>query len=80
LQGGLINGQDPTKYDPKNAIRLLFIQFGIILTFTQVLAVLFKKIRQPKVIAEVIGGIILGPSVMGHIPVSVFSITVLCQR
>jgi Kef-type K+ transport system membrane component KefB len=27
-----------------------------------------SKIRQPRVIAEVIGGIILGPSVMGHIP------------
>lgn len=27
-----------------------------------------SKIRQPRVIAEVIAGIILGPSVMGHIP------------
>ncbi len=27
-----------------------------------------KKIRQPRVIAEVIGGIILGPSVMGNVP------------
>ena len=27
-----------------------------------------SKIRQPRVIAEVVGGIILGPSAMGHIP------------
>lgn len=27
-----------------------------------------SKIRQPRVIAEVVGGIILGPSVMGRIP------------
>lgn len=27
-----------------------------------------QKIRQPRVIAEVVGGIILGPSVMGRIP------------
>lgn len=27
-----------------------------------------SKIRQPRVIAEVIGGVILGPSVMGRIP------------
>ncbi|KAJ9097742.1 hypothetical protein QFC21_004780 [Naganishia friedmannii] len=29
---------------------------------------LFKYIRQPRVIAEVVGGIILGPTVMGRIP------------
>jgi len=27
-----------------------------------------SKIRQPKVIAEVVGGILLGPSVMGRVP------------
>ncbi|KAH7099005.1 Sodium/hydrogen exchanger family-domain-containing protein [Auriculariales sp. MPI-PUGE-AT-0066] len=68
LQGGLLNGQDPTKYDTKNPVRLLFIEIGIILVFTQLLAVVLRKVRQPKVIAEVIGGILLGPSVMGHIP------------
>ena len=35
---------------------------------TQLLALLFRYIRQPRVIAEVIGGVLLGPSVMGNIP------------
>lgn len=35
---------------------------------TQLLALFLSRIRQPRVIAEVIGGVILGPSVMGHIP------------
>lgn len=35
---------------------------------TQLLALFLSRIRQPRVIAEVIGGIVLGPSVMGHIP------------
>ncbi|KAG6810749.1 hypothetical protein H0H92_010493 [Tricholoma furcatifolium] len=35
---------------------------------TQFLALILGRIRQPRVIAEVIGGILLGPSVMGHIP------------
>lgn len=35
---------------------------------TQFLALLLSRIRQPRVIAEVIGGVLLGPSVMGHIP------------
>ena len=34
----------------------------------QLLALFLSRIRQPRVIAEVIGGVILGPSVMGHIP------------
>lgn len=41
---------------------------GIIVTFTQLLAIPFARIRQPRVIAEVIGGVLLGPSVMGRIP------------
>lgn len=40
----------------------------IIICVTQLLGLLFARIRQPRVIAEVIGGVILGPSVLGHIP------------
>jgi len=40
----------------------------IIVGFTQVLSLLLGRIRQPRVIAEVIGGVILGPTVMGRIP------------
>ena len=35
---------------------------------TQFLAFFLGKIKQPRVIAEVIGGVLLGPSVMGRIP------------
>lgn len=40
----------------------------IIIGFTQMLSLLFGRMRQPRVIAEVIGGVILGPTVMGRIP------------
>jgi Kef-type K+ transport system membrane component KefB len=40
----------------------------IIIGFTQILSLLFGRIRQPRVIAEVIGGVLLGPTVMGRIP------------
>ncbi|KAG6878826.1 hypothetical protein C0992_007404 [Termitomyces sp. T32_za158] len=40
----------------------------VILAMTQALALLFGRIRQPRVISEVIAGIFLGPSVMGRIP------------
>jgi len=37
----------------------------IIIGFTQILSLGLAKIRQPRVIAEVVGGILLGPTVMG---------------
>lgn len=41
---------------------------GVIIITTQILALGLGKIRQPKVIAEVLGGIVLGPTLMGRIP------------
>lgn len=43
-------------------------QAGIIIIFCRLLHFPLSKLRQPRVIAEVIGGILLGPSVMGRIP------------
>jgi Kef-type K+ transport system membrane component KefB len=45
-------------------IRLLVI----IMATTQALSLILSRIRQPRVIAEVIAGVILGPSIMGRIP------------
>lgn len=67
-QGGILEGSNPTKYDPKNPIILFIIQAGIIIIFCRLLHWPLSKIRQPRVIAEVIGGVLLGPSVMGRIP------------
>ena len=43
-------------------------QAGIIIIFTRLLHLPLQKLRQPRVIAEVIGGILLGPSVFGRVP------------
>lgn len=67
-QGGILQGSNPSTYDPKNPIYVFIIQAGIILIFTRLLHLPLSKIRQPRVIAEVIGGILLGPSVLGRAP------------
>jgi len=67
-QGGILEGLNPTNYDPKNPIILFIIQAAIILIFCRILHFPLAKLRQPRVIAEVIAGILLGPSVMGRIP------------
>ncbi|KAF7551197.1 hypothetical protein G7046_g7781 [Stylonectria norvegica] len=67
-QGGIIEGLNPVKYNPKDPITLFIIQACIIIIFCRLLHYPLSKFGQPRVIAEVIGGIILGPSVMMRIP------------
>ncbi|KAI9851952.1 MAG: K(+)/H(+) antiporter [Thelocarpon superellum] len=67
-QGGILEGANPSVFDPKNPIIVFIIQAGIIIVFCRLLHFPLSRIRQPRVIAEVIGGILLGPSVMGRIP------------
>ncbi|KAF9459201.1 Sodium/hydrogen exchanger family-domain-containing protein [Collybia nuda] len=67
-QGGLLSGKDPSAFNPSDPIRLWIIQVGIIVSTASLLSLGLRKLRQPKVIAEVIGGIILGPTAFGRIP------------
>lgn len=67
-QGGIIQGSNPSVYDPKDPTIIFIIQASIIIIFCRLLHWPLSKIRQPRVIAEVIGGVLLGPSVMGRVP------------
>ncbi|KAK4480946.1 hypothetical protein RD792_011806 [Penstemon davidsonii] len=59
---GAWQGDNPLNY----ALPLLIVQTTLILVLSRFLAFLFKPLRQPKVIAEIVGGILLGPSAFGH--------------
>ncbi|KAF7302957.1 hypothetical protein MKEN_01258300 [Mycena kentingensis (nom. inval.)] len=67
-QGGIISGANPTHYDAADPIKLWIIQVCIIIIMSRLLGMAFRRVKQPQVIAEVIGGILLGPTVMGRIP------------
>jgi hypothetical protein len=67
-QGGVFEHVNPTHYDPSNPIVLFIIQASIVIIMTRIIHFPLTYLRQPRVIAEVITGIILGPSVMGRIP------------
>ncbi|KAF9481959.1 hypothetical protein BDN70DRAFT_875579 [Pholiota conissans] len=73
-QGGLLSGKNPTAFNPTDPLRLWIIQVGIIVCTASLLSLLLRKLRQPKVIAEVLGGIILGPTALGRIPGFTFRI------
>jgi len=67
-QAGVFSGRDPIEFNSSQPITLFIVQLVIIICFTQGLSSIFKYVRQPRVIAEVIGGIILGPTALGRIP------------
>ncbi|KAK9291094.1 hypothetical protein L1049_009281 [Liquidambar formosana] len=59
---GAWQGDNPLDF----AFPLLIVQITLILVVGRFLALLFKPLRQPKVIAEIVGGILLGPSAFGR--------------
>ncbi|KAL2329251.1 hypothetical protein Fmac_022678 [Flemingia macrophylla] len=59
---GAFQHENPLDY----ALPLLILQICVVVAFTRLLAFLCKPLRQPRVIAEVIGGILLGPSAIGR--------------
>ncbi|KAI0022914.1 K+ homeostasis protein Kha1 [Xylariomycetidae sp. FL0641] len=67
-QGGVLEGILPNAYNTSNPITLFIIQAGIIIIFCRLLHYPLSLLGQPRVIAEVIGGILLGPSVFMRIP------------
>ena len=53
-QGGVFEGVNPTHWDSKSPITLFVIQACIVIAFTRILHWPLSKLRQPRVIAEVI--------------------------
>ncbi|CAK7202689.1 hypothetical protein SEUCBS139899_005415 [Sporothrix eucalyptigena] len=67
-QSGVLDGANPIVYNASNPILLFIVQAAIIIIFCRLLAYPLRYLGQPRVIAEVIGGILLGPSVLMRIP------------
>jgi Kef-type K+ transport system membrane component KefB len=61
VEGGIISGV-PVLADPFNQF---LVQATVIIAMCGALALVGKIVKQPKVIFEIVGGIILGPSAIG---------------
>ncbi|XP_010277629.1 PREDICTED: cation/H(+) antiporter 15-like [Nelumbo nucifera] len=61
---GIWVGSMPWDY----SLPVFLLQITLIIITTRFLVFILKPLRQPKVISEILGGVLLGPSVMGRIP------------
>lgn len=59
---GIWQGDNPLDY----SLPLFILQLTLVVVTTRVLVFALKPLRQPRVISEILGGIILGPSVLGR--------------
>lgn len=65
---GVVSGRNPLEYSSSSPYTIFLFQVVFIIIACQIVHYPLKKIQQPRVIAEVLTGIILGPTVMGRIP------------
>ncbi|KAF7024340.1 hypothetical protein CFC21_036701 [Triticum aestivum] len=59
---GIWQGVNPLEF----SLPLFILQVAVIVITTRVLVLLLKPFRQPRVIAEILAGVVLGPSLMGQ--------------
>ncbi|VAH08561.1 unnamed protein product [Triticum turgidum subsp. durum] len=60
---GIWEGVNPLEF----SLPIFILQTAVIVGTTRLLVLLLKPFRQPRVIAEILAGVILGPSVMGQV-------------
>ncbi|GAA0142807.1 transporter [Lithospermum erythrorhizon] len=59
---GIWQGDNPLDY----SLPLFILQLTMVVVLTRLLVFFLKPFRQPRVISEILGGVILGPSVLGQ--------------
>ncbi|KAJ1969582.1 K(+)/H(+) antiporter [Dimargaris xerosporica] len=71
MAAGTVNvfaGGSPIQFSPTNPFPLFIIQLLLIICFCRLIGYGLSYLKQPLVIAEIIAGILLGPSAFGRIP------------
>lgn len=65
---GILAGANPLEYNSSTPYTLFIFQLILIIGVAELLHYPLSKIKQPKVISDVLSGIILGPTALGKIP------------
>src|SRR5579864_9042748 len=64
---GLLKFGVPAPSQPPGVLTHVLLSLVVILVFARLLGAAFRRMSQPQVIGEMIAGILLGPSFLGHI-------------
>ncbi|KAK4264738.1 hypothetical protein QN277_025871 [Acacia crassicarpa] len=59
---GIWQGDNPLNY----SLPLFILQLTLVVVATRIFVFLLKPFRQPRVVSEILGGLVLGPSVLGQ--------------
>ncbi|GMN23531.1 hypothetical protein TIFTF001_000160 [Ficus carica] len=59
---GVFYGENPLSY----SFPLVLLEISFVILATRLVRFILKPLRQPKIVSEIIGGIIVGPSVLGR--------------
>ncbi|MFQ6647529.1 hypothetical protein Gotur_021794 [Gossypium turneri] len=59
---GVWQGDNPLDY----SLPLFILQLTLVVVTTRLLVFILKPLRQPRVVSEILGGVLLGPSVLGR--------------
>jgi Kef-type K+ transport system membrane component KefB len=62
------------------SFKLLLLQVGTILIVSRLVGWLFGKLSQPRVVGEMIVGILLGPSLLGWLAPSISALSVPARK
>ncbi|GAA5847805.1 hypothetical protein JCM9279_006642 [Rhodotorula babjevae] len=64
----ILNGDNPIVVNTSNPLLLVIVQLCIILALSRGLAFVFGRFRVPRVVCEIVAGILLGPTAFGRVP------------
>jgi Kef-type K+ transport system membrane component KefB len=64
---GLLRFGVPAPAEARGVLAHILLALVVILVFARLLGTAFRKLNQPQVIGEMIAGILLGPSFLGHL-------------
>ncbi|KAJ8751244.1 hypothetical protein K2173_016425 [Erythroxylum novogranatense] len=59
---GIFYGEDPLMFSSS----LIFFEISLVILIIRTIRFLLKPLRQPRIVSEILGGIIIGPSVLGR--------------
>ncbi|WOG94609.1 hypothetical protein DCAR_0313905 [Daucus carota subsp. sativus] len=59
---GIFYGKDPLEF----SFPLLLLEVSLVIVITRIVRFVLKPLKQPRIVSEIIGGIIIGPSCLGR--------------